>query len=108
METNAEKTKLITNKTSDINKRIQVNGQELETVASFKHLGSVVSDEDSKPQILTRMVQMTAALTRLKSVWNDRSVSLSSMVRLMRSLVISTFLYAYVSLTLTAELQRRI
>ena len=46
--------------------------------------------------------------TRLKPVWNDRSISLSSKIRLMRSLVTSLFLYACGSWTLTAELQRRI
>ena len=39
---------------------------------------------------------------------NDRSISLSSKIRLMRSLVTSFFLYACESWTLTAELQRRI
>ena len=49
----------------------------------------------------------TAALTRLKTVWNDRSVSLSSKMQLMHSLVTFIFLYACESWTLTAELQRR-
>ena len=75
---------------------------------SFKYLGSVVTDEGSKPEILSRIAQATAALTRLKSVWNDRSISLSSKIRLMRSLVTSIFLYACESWTLKAELQRRI
>ena len=39
---------------------------------------------------------------------NDKSISLSSKIRLMRSLVTSIFLYACESWTLTAELQRRI
>ena len=51
---------------------------------------------------------MTAALTRLKPVWNDGSITLTSMIRLMRSLVSSIFLYACESWTLTARLQRRI
>ena len=59
-------------------------------------------------EILSRITQTTAALTRLNSVWNDRSISLSSKIRLMRSLVTSIFLYACESWTLTAELQRRI
>ena len=50
----------------------------------------------------------TAALTRLKPVWNDRSISLSSKIRLMRSLVTTIFLHVYESWTLTAELQRRL
>ncbi|WP_294059727.1 hypothetical protein [Thiolapillus sp.] len=108
METSAEKTELMTNNTSGINTEIKVNGQKLETVTSFKYLGSVITDEGSKPEILTRIAQTTAALTRLEPVWIDKSISLSSKIRLMRSLVTSLFLYACDSWTLTAELQRRI
>ena len=78
MEISAEKTKLMMNKTSGINKEINVNRQKLETVTSFKYLDSVVSDEGSKPEILSRIAQTTTALTRLKSVWNDRQISVSS------------------------------
>ena len=60
------------------------------------------------PEILSSIAQATAALTRLKPVWNDRSISVSSSVRLMRSLVTCIFMYACESWTLTAELQRRI
>ena len=62
---------LMTNNTSSINTEIKVNGQKLETITSFKYLGSVLTDEGSKPEILSRIAQTTAALTRLKSVWND-------------------------------------
>ena len=68
----------IINNTSGINTEIKVNGQELETVTSFKYLGSVIIDEGSKPEILSRIAQTTAALRSLKPVWNDRSISLSS------------------------------
>ena len=78
MEISAEKTKLMTNNTSGINIEIKVNGQKRETVTSFKYLGSVLTDEGSKPDILSRIAQTTTAFTRLKSVWNDRSISLSS------------------------------
>ena len=94
MEISAEKTKLMTNNTTGINTEIKVNGQKLETVTSFKYLGSVITDEGSKPEILCRIAQATAALTRLKPVWIDKSISLSSKVRLMGSLVTSIFLYA--------------
>ena len=47
-EISAEKTKLMTNNTSGINIEIKVNGQKLETVTSFKYLGSVITDEGSK------------------------------------------------------------
>ena len=107
MEISAEKTKLMTNNTSGINTEIKVNGQKLETVTSFKYLGSVITDEGSKSEILSRIAQTTAAWTRLKPVWNDRSISLSSKIGLMRSFVTSIFLYACESWALTAELQRR-
>ena len=94
MEISAEKTKLMTNNTSGINAEIKVNGQKLETVTSFKYLGSFITDEGSKPEILTRVAQTTAALTRLKPVWNDWNISLSSRIRLMRSLVAPIFLCA--------------
>ena len=80
MEISAEKTKLMTNNTSGINTEIKVNRQKLETVTSFKYLGSVITDEGSKPEILSRIEQTTAALTRLKQVSNDRSISLSSKI----------------------------
>ena len=108
MEISAQKTKLMTNNTSGINTEIKVNGQKLETVTSFKYLGSVITGEGSKPEILSRIAQATAALTTLKPVWIDKSISLSSKIRLMRYLVTSIFLYACESWTLTAELQRRI
>ena len=52
MEISAEKTKLMSNNTSGIN---------TETVTSFKYLGSVITDEGSKPEILSRTAQATAA-----------------------------------------------
>ena len=107
MAVSAEMTKLMTSNTTDINTEIKVNGQKLETATSFRYLGSVITDEGSKPEILSRIVQTTAAVTRLKPVWNDRSISLISKIPLMRSLVTSIFLYACESWTPTAELQRK-
>ena len=78
LEISAEKTKLMTNNTSGTNTEIKVNEQQLETVTSFKYLGSVITDEGSKPEIVARIAQTTAALTRLKPVWIDKSISLSS------------------------------
>ena len=71
MEISAEKTTLMTNKTNGINTEITVNRQKLETVTSFKYLGSIITDEGSKPEILSRIAQTTPALTTSKPVWND-------------------------------------
>ena len=87
----------MTNNTSGTNTEIKVNGQMLETVTSFKYLGSVKTDEGSKPEILSRIAQTTAAWTRMKPVWNGRSISLNSKRRLMRSFVTSIFLCCFES-----------
>ena len=109
MEISAEKTKLITNNTQGIGTEVKVNGQRLETVKSFRYLGSIITDEGSKPEILARIGQTTAAaLTRLKPLWNDRNITVSSKIRLMRSLIMSIFLYAFETWTLSADLQKRI
>ena len=107
MEISAEKTKLMTNNTSGINTEIKVNGQKLETVTSFKYLRSVITDEGSKPEILSRIADTTAALTRLKPVWIDKSIFLSSKIRLMRFLVTSIFLYACLGVTCHLHLPMR-
>ena len=51
------------------------HGQKLDTITSVKYLGSVITDEGSKPDILSRIAQTTVALTRLKPVWIDKSIS---------------------------------
>ena len=107
MEISAEKTKLMTNNTKGISLDIRIGGQKLETVQSFKYLGSVVTDEGSKQEILSRIAQTIGALTKLKTIWKDKNIALSSEIRLMRSLVISNFLYACETWTLTAELERK-
>ena len=48
MEISAEKSKLMTNDNSGVNREIKVNGQKLETVTSFKYLRSVISDKGSR------------------------------------------------------------
>ena len=107
MEISVEKTKLMTNSANGIQREIKVKGQKLGTVTSFKYLGAVVSDDGSKPEVLSRIAQASAALTKLKPIWRDNNISLGSKVKLMRSLVISIFLYACESWTLTAELEKR-
>ena len=109
MEISAEKTKLMTNSTIDIQRevKVKVKKQKLGTETNFKYLGAVVSDDGSKPEVLSRIAQATAAFTKLKPIWRDNNISLGSKMKLMRFLVISIFLYACESWTLTAELGKR-
>ncbi|GFN74782.1 endonuclease-reverse transcriptase [Plakobranchus ocellatus] len=108
MDISAEKTKIMANGKEPSKKEIKVNGQILERVTKFKYLGSIITDEGSKPEILFRIAQTTAALTKLKPIWNNKNISISSKIRLLRSLVMSIFLYACESWTLNADIERRI
>ena len=47
-------------------------------------------------------------MTKLKVIWNDKNIAISSKIRLMRSLVMSIFLYACETWTITADIERRI
>ena len=74
---------------------------------NFKNLGAIISNEGSKSEILSRIAQTTAALSRLKIICRDKNISLGSKVKLVRTLILSTFLYACENWTLTAEIERR-
>ena len=67
----------------------------------------IVSDDGSKPEILSRIAQATASLTKLRPIWRDNIMCLGSKLKLMRPLVISIFLFACESWTLTAVLEKR-
>ena len=97
MEISAEKTKLMTNSADDTQREIKV------TVPSFKFLGAIVSDESSKSEVLSRIAQTNVALTKLKPKCRGNNISLGFKV----NLVISIFLFACESWTLTAELEKR-
>ena len=75
---------------------------------NFEYLEAIISNNRSKPEIHSRIAQTTAAVSRLKIIWRDKNISLASKGKLMRTLILSTFLYACESWTLTAEIERRI
>ena len=106
MEIGPDKTKVMTNDPNGF--QIEIRGQRLEEVENFKYPGAIISNEGSKSDILSRIVQTTAALSRLKIIWRDKNILLASKVKLMQTLILSTFLYACESWTLTAEIKRRI
>ena len=66
MEIGPDKTKMMTNNPNGFQREIKIKGQRLEEVENFKYLGAISSNEGSKPEILSRIAQTTAALSRLK------------------------------------------
>ena len=108
MDIGPDKTKVMTNNPNGFQREIKIKGQRLEEVKNFKYLGAIISNEGSKPEILSRTAQTSEAHSRQKIMWRDKNISLASRVKLMRTLILSTFLYACESWTLTAEIERRI
>ena len=85
MEIDPDKTnfKVMTNNPNGFQREIKIKGQRLEEVENFKYLGAIISNEGSKAEILFRIAQTTAALSRLKIIWRDKNISLASKVKLM-------------------------
>ena len=54
----------MTNNKNSIHGEIKAKWWKLGKVTSFKYLGAIVSDEGSKPELLSRITQATAALTK--------------------------------------------
>ena len=100
--------KEMTNNPKSYQRKIKIKCQKLEAVENFMYLGSIISEEGFKFQILSRIAQTTTALSRLKIIWKHKNISLASKIKLVRAFILSTFFYACESWTLTAELQRRI
>uniref|UniRef100_A0A3Q2XCC0 Reverse transcriptase domain-containing protein n=1 Tax=Hippocampus comes TaxID=109280 RepID=A0A3Q2XCC0_HIPCM len=68
MEISAEKTKLMTNNPQGITTEIKINGSKFDTVKTFKYLGSIISDEGSRPEILTRIAQTATVVSKLQPI----------------------------------------
>ena len=63
----------MTNNANGISMDIRINSEKLDEVKSFKCLSAVVTDQGSKHEVLSRI-----ALARLKTIWNDKYISLRS------------------------------
>ena len=70
-------------------------------------MGAIVSDGGSKPEVLSRIAQTTAAVTKLKVIWNDKDIAVSPKIRQMRSLAMPILSYASETWTITADIERR-
>ena len=104
MEIRAEKTKIMTHNGA-LQRDITIQGQKLETVEHLKYLGAIICDEGSRRKVHSRAAQTMAALARLKIIWKDKNIRIKHKIRVMRALVMTIFLYACETWTLTAELQ---
>ena len=75
MEISPDKTKLMTNNPNGFQREIKIDGQRLEEVENFKYLGATISNEGSKPEILSRIAQTTVALSWLMIIWREEHLA---------------------------------
>ena len=68
IEISGEKTKLMTNNNNGMTTDIQIAGNTIYEVQSFKYLGAIISEEGSKPEVLARIAQALATLSGVKIV----------------------------------------
>ena len=86
MQINAEKTQLMTNNTNVISTDITIDNKN-----SRPFMGAIALHEGSNPEVFARIAQTTAAVTKLKVMWNDKNIGISSKIRMMCSLAMSKF-----------------
>ena len=68
LEIGPDKTKVMTNNSNGFQREMKIKGQRLEEVENFKYLKAIISNDGSTPEILSRIAQTTAALSRLKII----------------------------------------
>ena len=104
MQIDAEKTQLMANDTNGISTDITSGNQKLETVHVFKFVGGILSDEGSKPKVLSGISQTTAAVTKLKVIWSNNYIAIGSKGPWT---CMSICLYACNTWTITTDIERR-
>ena len=106
---NVRKTKLMVVGGGQANVNITVEGEPVEVLSSFNFLGSQINATGgSKSDIIQRMAIARNTAAGLDTIWRDHGVSLSTKIRLMKSLVFSVALYGAETWTLTNDLRKRL
>ena len=72
------KKKVMKNNPNGFQGGIKIKAQRLEAADNFKYLGAITSNDGSNSEILSRIAQTTAALSRPKIIWTDKYILLAS------------------------------
>ena len=102
------------NKTKTMNIRgpdpkICVNGKTIENVHKFTYLGSILAiDGDVEVDINSRIGKASAVFNRMTKLWKSNTISTAVKVRLYKSVVLSTCLYASETWKSTSRTARKL
>jgi len=88
---------------------IQVMGKDLETVDSFKYLGSnITADGKCSEEVRNRGAMATSSLTNFSNIWQNSNISVKTKYRLLKTITRAVALYRCEAWTLEAALKKRI
>ena len=73
MEISPDKTKVMTNNPNGFQREIKIKGQRLEEVENFEYLGAIISNEGSKPEILSRIARQQQLFLDWRSYGGTRT-----------------------------------
>ena len=93
LKINTNKTKVMAINTNQ-NTNITLNGENLETVNRFTYLGSVITDKGgTEEDIAVRIGKANQAFRALQTVWNSKTISIKTKMRLFNSNIKTVLLY---------------
>ena len=81
---------------------INIENEQIEQVDHFKYLGSLFTENgDSSKEIEARIAIATAVVNKAKTLWKNSGISTKTKFTLLRTLVLSCFLYGCETWTIT-------
>lgn len=107
---NVKKTKLMVGEKESVkNYKIQIEGDCVEQVESFKYLGSLKSaTADCTPDIKARIGNAKGKMMQLENIWKDRNLSTPLKLQILKALIWSVLLYGAEGWTLKKADENRI
>ena len=106
LKLNIQKTKIMA---SSPNTSWQIDGETVETVADFIFVGSkITADGDCSHEIKRCLLLGRKVMTNLDTIFKSRDITLSTKVRLVKSIVFPVVMYGCESWTIKKAEHRRI
>ena len=111
MEINRQKSKIMVsgNHNNEVKLEIDIEGEKLEQVKSFKYLGSTITENGgSEEEIRSRIGISTSAMIKLSTVFNLKEIHLKSRLKITKAIVWATLLYGCESWTINQKSMDRL
>ena len=92
------------NKDTNTSVKIEIEGQRLDQVRSFRYLGSTITENaTSEQEIKNRIGHATSAMVKLSAVWGLKGISLKNRMKISKAIAWATLLYGCESWTLSQK-----